>query len=129
MQLTIFMCCECYRTRCKSCNSLYIRCNSLQFNYNFIITIPFQLLYNSLISIIIMSCWCYFSSIHQNLTCGTMRIFVIFLKHWYPSSIMIICFKWFWIMTHGTIKSCHLTLIEIWKYNYIYIGQYIAIGR
>jgi hypothetical protein len=75
LQLTIFICYECYRTSCKSCNSLYIWCNSLQFNYNFIVTTPFQLLYNSLMTIIISSCWRYFTSIHQDLTCGTMRIF------------------------------------------------------
>ncbi len=50
LQLTIFICYECYWTSCKncnSCNSLYIRCNSLQLNYNFVTTTPFQLLCNS----------------------------------------------------------------------------------
>jgi hypothetical protein len=63
LQLTVFMHCACYQTSCKSCksrNSLYIWCNSLQLNYNFVVTTPFQLLYNSLMIIIIMSCWCHF---------------------------------------------------------------------
>jgi hypothetical protein len=78
LHLTVFICCECYQTSCKSCkscNSLYIRCNSLQFNYNFVTTIPFQVLCNSPMTTIIMLCWCHFSSIHQNLTHGTMKIF------------------------------------------------------
>ncbi len=83
LQLTIFICYECYRTSCKnykSCNSLYIWCNSLQLNYSFVVKIPFQLLCNSPMITIIMSCWHHFSSIHQNLTCGTMRIFYDFFE-------------------------------------------------
>jgi len=72
LQLTIFIRCEYYQ---RSYNTLYIQCNSLQFNYNFIITTLFQLLCNSPMTIIIMSCWCYFSSIHQNLTRRTMKSF------------------------------------------------------
>ncbi len=118
LQLTVFICCECYLTSCKSCkncNSPYIQCNSLQLNYNFVTRTPFQLLCNSPMITIIMSWWCHFSSIHQNLTCGTMKffhdflIFCDFFKYWYPSSIMIICFRWSWIMTHGIVKSCHVT--------------------
>jgi hypothetical protein len=44
LQLTIFISCECSQTSCKSyksCNSPYIRCNSLQFNYNFVTTTLF----------------------------------------------------------------------------------------
>jgi hypothetical protein len=86
LQLTVFICCECYWTSCKSYKSyksfnlLYIRCNSLQLNYNFVITTPFQLLHNSPMITIIMSCWHHFSSIHQNLTCGTMKIFCDFFE-------------------------------------------------
>ncbi len=40
-----------------------------------IATIYFQLLCNSLMTTTIMACWCHFSSIRQNLTHGTMRIF------------------------------------------------------
>jgi hypothetical protein len=83
LQLTIFICYDCYQTSyksCKSCNSPYIWCNSLQFNYNFVATIPFQLLCNSPMTIILMSCWSHFSSIHQNLTCGIMRIFCDFFE-------------------------------------------------
>ncbi len=82
LQLTVFICCECYPTSCKSCkncNSPYIRCNSLQLNYNFVTTL-FQLLCNSPMITIIMSCWHHFSSIHQNLTCGTMKIFRDFFE-------------------------------------------------
>jgi hypothetical protein len=63
----------------------------------------------------------HFSSIHQNLTHGTMRIFLwFFSKYWYPSSIMILHFRRSCIMTYGTIKSCHVTLIEFWK-QYVYM--------
>jgi hypothetical protein len=78
LQLIVFIRCECYQTSCKSCNSCnspYIRCYSLQFNYNFVATTPFQLLCNYFMTIIIMSCWHHFSFIHQNLTHGIMRIF------------------------------------------------------
>jgi len=78
--VTIFIRCECYWTSFKSCNSLYIQCNSLKLNYNLVVTIPFQLLCNSPMIIIIMSCWCHFSSIHQNLTSGTMMIFCDFFE-------------------------------------------------
>jgi len=80
LQLTVFIHYECYRISCKSCNSLYIRCNSLQLNYNIVATTPFQLLFNSPITTIIMSCWRHFLSIHQNLTCGIMRIFCDFFE-------------------------------------------------
>ncbi len=49
-------------------------------NCNFITITPFQLLCNSFMTITIMSCWCHFSSIHQNLTCGAMKFFGWFLK-------------------------------------------------
>jgi hypothetical protein len=45
---------------------------------------------------------------------------------------MIIRFIWSWIMTRGTIKSCHVAyLIEFWKhiYIYIYIGKFIHSHR
>ncbi len=77
LQLILFICCECYWTSCKSCkcyNSLYIWCNSLQLNYSFVATTLFQLLCNSPMIIITMSCWFHFSFIHQNLTCGIMKI-------------------------------------------------------
>jgi len=61
-------------------NSPYIWCNSLQLNYNFVAITPFQLLCNSPMTIIIMSCWCHFSFIHQILTHGTMRIFCDFFE-------------------------------------------------
>jgi hypothetical protein len=64
----------------KNCNLLYIWCNSLQLNYKFVTTIPFQLLYNSLMITIIMSCWRHFSSTHQNLTRGTIRTFCDFFE-------------------------------------------------
>jgi hypothetical protein len=63
-----------------TCNSPYIWCNSLQLNYNLDAITPFQLLCNSLMNTIIMSCWHHFSSIHQNLTHGTMRIFLDFFE-------------------------------------------------
>jgi hypothetical protein len=109
LQLIVFIHYECYRTKCKSCNSPSIRYNSLQLNYNFVTTILFQLRCNSLITIIIMSCWHHFSFVHQILTCGTIwSFFMIFLKYWYPPSIMIIRFRWSLIMTCGIIKSCHV---------------------
>jgi hypothetical protein len=80
LQLSVFIWCEYYRTSCKSCNSPYIQCNSLQLNYNFVATTPFQLLCNSPMTIIIMSCWCHFSSFHQNLRHGIMRIFHDFFE-------------------------------------------------
>jgi hypothetical protein len=49
-------------------------------HYNFVTTIPFQLLCNSPMTTIIMSCWRHFSSIHQNLTHGTMKIFCDFFE-------------------------------------------------
>ncbi len=106
-------------------NSLYIWCNSLQLNYNFVAKTPFQLLCNSSMTIIIMSRWCQFSSIHQNLTRGTMRIFRDVLKYWYLSFIMIICFKRSWIMTRGTIKKIatwHINwILETYIYLFIYL--------
>jgi len=80
LQLIVFIHCECYWTSCKSCNSMYIQCNSLQFIYNFVATTPFPLLCNSVMTTIIMSCWCHFSSIHQNLTRDTMKIFHDFFE-------------------------------------------------
>jgi len=77
-------------------------------HYNFVIIILFQVLCKSPMITIIMSCWHHFSSIHQNLICGILLFFMIFLKYWYPLSIMIIRFRWTWIMTCGTIKSCHV---------------------
>jgi hypothetical protein len=44
-------------------------------HYNFVTTTPFQLLCNFPMITIIMSCWHHFSSINQNLTHGTMKIF------------------------------------------------------
>jgi hypothetical protein len=82
LQLIIFISCECSWTSYKSyksCTSPYIWCNSLQLNYNFV-TILFQLLCNSPMTIIIISCWRHFSSIHQNLTHGTMRTFCDFFE-------------------------------------------------
>jgi hypothetical protein len=83
LQCIIFICCECYQTSCKSYksyNSPYIWCNSLQLDYNFIATTFFQLPCNSLMTTFIMSCWHHFSSIHQILTCGIMRIFCNFFE-------------------------------------------------
>jgi hypothetical protein len=79
----------------------------VQLNYNFVTKTPFQLC-NSPMIIIIMSCWCDFYPSIKNLTHDIMRIFRDFFKYWYPSSIMIIHFRFFWIMTRGTIKSCHV---------------------
>ncbi len=60
-----------------ACNSLYNDFTLVEL----IATIYFQLLCNSLMTTTIMACWCHFSSIHQNLTHGTMRIFGwMFLK-------------------------------------------------
>ncbi len=128
-QLTVFICCECYWKSCKSCNSPYIWCNSLQLNYNFVATTLFQLLCNSPMTIIIMSCLRHVSSIHQNLTWARRGFFVIFLKYWYPSSIMIIHFRWSWIITCGTIKSCHVAYILNFGNKYIYIYIYIYVPR
>ncbi len=60
--------------------TIYIGCNSLQLYYNFVTTTPFQLLCNSSMTIIIMSHWCHFSSIHQNLTHAIMKIFHDFFE-------------------------------------------------
>jgi len=114
LQLIVFICCECYWTSCKSCkscNSLYVWCNSLQFNYNFLTTILFQLLCNSLMTTIIMSCWHHYSSIHQNLTCGTMRTFCDFF--W---NIDIRCPLWLfifyglglWHVAQSKVATCHI---------------------
>ncbi len=87
---------ECYWTSCKSCksyNSLYIQCNSLQFNYNFVATTHFQLLCNSPMTIIIMSCWHHFSSIHQHLTHGTMK-----KNLWFFWNIDIHCPLWLFVL-------------------------------
>jgi hypothetical protein len=84
-----------YRTSCMNCNSLHIRSHSNIIICNFITTILFQLLCNSPITTTMMSYWRHFSSIHQNVTCGTMKFFWWFyLRYFYPSSIMIIHFKW-----------------------------------
>ncbi len=103
---------ECYRTSCmscKRCNSPYISHSSATHYNSIATTTPFQLLCTSPMTKTIMSCWCYFSSIHQNLTGDILKIFGwCFLKYWYSSSIMIIHFKWFLIMTCGTIKSYHM---------------------
>jgi len=104
----------CYQTSCKSCNSLYIWCNSLQFNYKFDATTPFQLLCNSLMTTIIRSCWHHFSSIHQNLTRGTMKKFGEFFKILISIIHYDYSFRWSWIMTCGI-------LIEIWKQIYVCI--------
>ncbi len=85
LQLIIFICCEYYKTSCKSCkncNLPYIRCNSLQLNYNFVVTTPFQVLCNSPMTTIIMSCWRHFLSIHKKLTCGTMKFFRVSIVHY-----------------------------------------------
>jgi hypothetical protein len=79
-------------------------------------------------TIIIISCWSHFSFVHQNLTHGTMRIFCdFFWKYWYPLSIVIIHFRWSWIMTSGTIK-----IFVTWRINwnletniYMYLGRLV----
>ncbi len=104
---------------CKSCNLSYIQCNSLQLNYNFVTTTPFQLLCNSPMITIIKSCWCHFSSIHQILTHDTIKIFRDFFKILISIFHYDYSFRLSWIMTRGTIKSCHIAyLIKFW----IYIG-------
>jgi hypothetical protein len=108
LQLTIFIHCECYRTSynsCKSCNSSYIQCNSLQLCHNnsFSTTMQFPYDYNH--NVMLTSFF-----IHQSKfnTWHYEDFSWLFLKkYWYPSSIMTICFRWFWIMTQG--KSCHST--------------------
>jgi len=61
-------------------NSSYIWCNSLELNYNFVTTTPFELLCNSPMIKITMSCWHHFSSIYQSLTNGTMKTFHDFFE-------------------------------------------------
>jgi hypothetical protein len=63
-QLIVFIHHGCYRTswqNCKNCNSSFIWCNSLKFNYNFFTTTHFQLLCNSPMTTIVMSCWRHFN--------------------------------------------------------------------
>jgi hypothetical protein len=108
LQLTVFICCECYQTSYKSCknyNSLYIWCNSLQLkcnfqNSSFSTTMQFPYDYNHNVM--------HFSSIHQNLTHGTMRIFHEFFEILISIVHYDYSFRWFWMMTCGTIKSCHM---------------------
>jgi hypothetical protein len=92
LQLIVFICCECYSTSCKSyknCNSPYIKCNSLQLNYNFVARTHFQLLCNFPMITIMMSWWHHFSSIRQNLTCGTMKKFHDFFNFLWFFEILI----------------------------------------
>jgi len=102
----------------QNCNSLYIWCNSLQLNCNLVKTIFFQLLCNSIITALMMSCWCHWlSSIYENLTRGIMKKIGhnCFLKI-LISIIHYDCWWWSKIMTHGTIKKLpDGILIVFWK--------------
>ncbi len=86
-----------------------------------IATIHFQLLCNSLMITTIMACWRHFSSIHQNLTCGTIRIFGwIYKKYWYPLNIMIIHFRWFrlWHVAQSKVATLHINwILETYIYK------------
>ncbi len=55
LELTLFIRCECYGTSCKSCNSLYIRCNSLQFCCNNYFSTTMQLPYDNNHNVMLMS--------------------------------------------------------------------------
>jgi hypothetical protein len=109
-------------------NSPYIWCNSLQFNYNFVTTTWFQLLSISPMTTIIMSCWHHFSSIHQILTHGTMKIF-----HNFFWNINIHCPLWLFILygfglghlAQSKVITWHINWILETKKLYIYIYIYI----
>jgi len=78
---------ECYENCMgyKKCNPIYIWFHFNATQYNLIATLSqtthFQLLCNSPMTTTIMSWWCHFSSIHQNLTHDIMKIFGWFLKN------------------------------------------------
>jgi hypothetical protein len=90
---TYFYECQCYWTsvRCNECNSSYVKpytyatyATQLQLRKNNYYVTIMQLSW-------VMSCWCHFSLIYQNLTCYTIAIFgwkLLFLKYWSPPSIM-----------------------------------------
>jgi hypothetical protein len=122
LQLIIFIHCECYRTSCKSCNSPYIQCNSLQLNYNFVTTTSFQLLCNSPMTTIIMSSWRHFSSIHQNLTRGTMMIFCDFwnIDIHRPLRLFVLDALGLWHMAQSKVAMWHINwILETNIYMYL----------
>jgi hypothetical protein len=75
-------------------------CNSITILSQFF----FQLLCNSSMTTIIMSLWCHFTSIHQNLSTGTMKIFWWFFLNNHKVRWILDGHK----LWHGTIKSCHV---------------------
>jgi hypothetical protein len=73
----------------QSCNSAYIRCNSLQLNCNYAETTHFQLLCNSTTTIAMVTLVIFIHPLKLNM--WHYEIFgLIFLKYWFSSSIMIV---------------------------------------
>jgi len=88
------------------------------------ITTLSQQLCKFLMIIIIMSCWRQFSSIHQNLTSGTMKVFLIFLKYWYPSSL------WLFVLNHLGLWHMAQSKVAMWHINWILeTNIYMYLGR
>ncbi len=121
LQLIVFICCECHQTNyncCKSCNSSYIQCNSFSttmqppndYNHNVMLTS--------------------FLSIHENLTCDTMRIFhdffeiLISIIHYDYSFQMVLGYDaW-----HNQKLPCDI--LRILETNiYMYLGRSIHNDR
>jgi hypothetical protein len=103
-----------YWTSYMSYNSLYIQWNSLQFSCNLVTTIPFQLLCNSPMNIIIMSCWHHFSSIHQILTHDIIKIF-----WWFFWNIDIHSPLWLFILYGLRLWHVAQSKVAMWYNKYI----------
>jgi hypothetical protein len=116
-----------------NCTHMQLMCNSITISKNNYHVIIMQLVYNYMV----MSCWCHFSLIHQNLTQGInygkfwVNFFfeiLISTVHYDCSFIMVLnCDMW-----NSQNLPCGI-LIENWKINKqksinIYVGQYIGIG-
>ncbi len=82
LQFIIFIHCECYRTSCKSCRlqftiyTVQLIITQLQFCHNNSFSTTMQLPYDYNHNVMMIS----FSSIHQNLTHGIMKIFCDFFE-------------------------------------------------
>jgi hypothetical protein len=105
-------------------NSPYIWCNSLQLNYNFVTTTHFLLPCNSLMTIIIMSCWHHFSSIHQNLTHGIMKKNCDFFEN-----IDIHHPLWLFVLDSFGLWHMAQSKVAMWHINWNLENKYIYVPR
>jgi hypothetical protein len=103
---------------------IYIWCNSLQLYYNFVTTTPFQLLCNSPMTTIIMSCWCHFSSIHQNFNTWHYEDF-----SWFFWNIDIHCPLWLFILDGFGLWHMAQSKVAMWHINWILENKYIYVPK